>query len=46
MGKLQWKGLVIFLPLLLALYMLYPTFAWYRLSQFVMRRPGRIAGVH
>ena len=31
MSKLAWKGLVILAPVLFALYLLYPTLAWYQL---------------
>lgn len=31
MSKLQWKGIAILVPLLIAFYLLYPTFSWYTL---------------
>lgn len=32
MTKIQWKGIAIAVPLLLSLYLLYPSLAWYQLS--------------
>lgn len=39
MTRLQWKGIVIAVPILLAIYLLYPTFAWYSLP--VQERKSR-----
>lgn len=41
MTKLQWKGIIILIPVLLAVYLLYPTFAWYSLP--VQERASREA---